>query len=90
MSEPGIENNVKRRYYLSNRDLLVIAILSGIGGVLSTYVGYLGNLLNRIFVVPFGAKPVCSWSSYILDYTCGRFGEEAWSRYSSRPPEGNS
>lgn len=55
MSEPGIENNVKKRYYLSNRDLLVIAILSGIGGVLSTYVGYLGNLLNRIFVVPFGA-----------------------------------
>ena len=55
MSEPGLEHNVKRKYYLSNRDLLVIAILSGIGGVLSTYVGYLGNLLNRIFVVPFGA-----------------------------------
>jgi ABC-type thiamin/hydroxymethylpyrimidine transport system permease subunit len=55
MSEPGIEHNVKKKYYLSNRDLLIIAILSGIGGVLSTYVGYLGNLLNRIFVVPFGA-----------------------------------
>ncbi|HHV33995.1 MAG TPA: molybdopterin-dependent oxidoreductase [Syntrophomonadaceae bacterium] len=55
MSKPGIENGVQKRYYLSNRDLLVIAILSGIGGVLSTYVGYLGNLLNRIFGVPFGA-----------------------------------
>lgn len=32
-----------------------MAVLSGIGGVLSTYVGYLGNLLNRIFGVPFGA-----------------------------------
>ena len=42
MSKPGIENGVQKRYYLSNRDLLVIAILSGIGGVLSTYVGYLG------------------------------------------------
>lgn len=55
MSEPGIEHSVKKRYYLSNRDLLVIAILSGIGGVLSTYIGYLANLLNRIFGVPFGA-----------------------------------
>lgn len=55
MSGPGLENNVKKRYYFSTRDLLVIAILSGVGGVLSTYVGYLGNLLNRVFVVPFGA-----------------------------------
>ena len=52
MEEPTTN---KKRYYLSNRDLLVIAILSGIGGVMSTYVGYLGNLLNRIFGVPFGA-----------------------------------
>lgn len=44
-----------KKYYLSNRDLLVIAVLSGIGGVMSTYVGYLANLLNRIFGVPFGA-----------------------------------
>ena len=45
----------KRQFYFANRDLLVMAVLSGIGGVLSTYVGYLGNLLNRIFGVPFGA-----------------------------------
>ncbi|HHY37165.1 MAG TPA: hypothetical protein GX518_05705 [Firmicutes bacterium] len=45
----------RREPYLSNRDLLVIAALSGIGGVMSTYVGYLGNLLNRVFGVPFGA-----------------------------------
>ncbi len=44
-----------KRYYLSNRDLLIVAVLSGIGGVISTYVGYLGNLLNRVFGVPFGA-----------------------------------
>lgn len=42
-------------YRLSNRDLLVIAVLGGIGGVMSTYVSYLGNLLNRVFGVPFGA-----------------------------------
>jgi ABC-type thiamin/hydroxymethylpyrimidine transport system permease subunit len=39
----------------SSRDLLIVAVLSGIGGVMSTYVGYLGNLLNRVFGVPFGA-----------------------------------
>lgn len=53
MSE--IRSGTNKKYYLSNRDLLVIAVLSGIGGVMSTYVGYLGNLLNRVFGVPFGA-----------------------------------
>jgi energy-coupling factor transport system substrate-specific component len=50
----------RRKYYLGNRDLLVIAVLSGIGGVMSTYVGYLGNLLNRLFGVPFGAGQFAS------------------------------
>ncbi|MDW7672412.1 MAG: ECF transporter S component [Bacillota bacterium] len=44
-----------RKRYWKNRDLLIIAVLSGIGGVMSTYVGYLGNLLNRMLGVPFGA-----------------------------------
>ena len=48
----------RRRPYFVNRDLLIMAVLSGIGGVLSTYVGYLGNLLNRIFGVPFGAGQI--------------------------------
>ncbi|MGI6066081.1 MAG: ECF transporter S component [Bacillota bacterium] len=51
----GERMHINRKYYFSNRDLMVIAILSGIGGVMSTYVGYLGNLLNRIFGIPFGA-----------------------------------
>ena len=37
------------------RDLVLIALLAAVGGVLSTYVGYLGNLINRLFGVPFGA-----------------------------------
>lgn len=48
------------KYYLGNRDLLIIAVLSGIGGVMSTYVGYLGNLLNQVFGVPFGAGQFAS------------------------------
>jgi ABC-type thiamin/hydroxymethylpyrimidine transport system permease subunit len=52
-----VEKGIKtpKKYYYANRDLLVIAVLSGIGGVLSTYVSYLGNLLNRVFGIPFGA-----------------------------------
>ncbi len=49
-----------KRPYMSNRDLLVIAILSGMGGVMSTYIGYLGNLLNTVLGVPFGAGQLMS------------------------------
>jgi len=37
------------------RDLVLIALLAAAGGVLSTYIGYLGNLINRLVGVPFGA-----------------------------------
>lgn len=40
---------------LSTKDLVTIALLSALGGVLSTYIGYLGNLVNHIVGVPFGA-----------------------------------
>ena len=46
---------MKRRYHFSTRDLVTIAILASLGGGLSMYIGYLGNLVNRIFGVPFGA-----------------------------------
>jgi ABC-type thiamin/hydroxymethylpyrimidine transport system permease subunit len=45
----------ERRYRFDVRDIVLIALLSAVGGVLSTYVGYLGNLINRLFGVPFGA-----------------------------------
>ena len=41
--------------YLTTKDLVTIALLSALGGVLSTYVGYLGNLMNHMIGVPFGA-----------------------------------
>lgn len=47
------ENN--RSGSFSTRDLLIVAVLSGFGGVMSTYIGYLGNLVNRFVGVPFGA-----------------------------------
>ncbi len=45
----------ERRARFDVRDIVLIALLSAAGGVLSTYVGYLGNLINRMFGVPFGA-----------------------------------
>jgi energy-coupling factor transport system substrate-specific component len=50
--DPAIK---EKKPYLSNQNLLVIAVLSGIGGVMSTYIGYLGNLFNAMLGVPFGA-----------------------------------
>jgi len=40
---------------ISTRDIVTIAILSSLGGVLSTFEGYLGNLINLSLGVPFGA-----------------------------------
>ncbi len=48
----------KNKYYYSTRDLLVIAVLAALGGVMSTYVGYLGNLVNHIMGVPYGAGQI--------------------------------
>lgn len=48
-------NATSTRSRFDLRDLVLIALLSAVGGVLSTYVGYLGNLINRLFGVPFGA-----------------------------------
>jgi energy-coupling factor transport system substrate-specific component len=50
----------EKKPYMSNRDLLIIAVLSGIGGVMSTYIGYLANLLNSVLGVPFGAGQLLS------------------------------
>jgi ABC-type thiamin/hydroxymethylpyrimidine transport system permease subunit len=40
---------------LTTRDIVTIAILAALGGALSTFVGYLGNLINLGLGVPFGA-----------------------------------
>jgi len=41
--------------HLTTTDLVTISILSALGGVLSTYVGYLANLVNDFVGTPFGA-----------------------------------
>ena len=46
------------KYYFKTNDLVKIAIISALGGVSSTFIGYLGNLVNRFVGVPFGAGQV--------------------------------
>ncbi|MFW9984358.1 MAG: ECF transporter S component [Candidatus Odinarchaeota archaeon] len=48
-------NSSNPSYYFSTRDLATIAVLSALGGALSTFVGYLGLLLNSALGTPFGA-----------------------------------
>ncbi len=43
------------RSSLDTRGIVTIAILGSLGGSLSTFVGYLGNLINLSLGVPFGA-----------------------------------
>ncbi len=37
------------------REIVMVAVLASLGGALSTFVGYLGNLINAGLGVPFGA-----------------------------------
>ena len=60
------------------RDLVLVALLAAAGGVLSTYIGYLGNLVNRLFGVPFGAGQLIAglhvvWA-LLARLLIGRFG----------------
>ncbi|MFW9986407.1 MAG: ECF transporter S component, partial [Candidatus Odinarchaeota archaeon] len=48
-------NSPATTYYFTTRDLVTIAVLSALGGALSTFVGYLGLLLNTAIGTPFGA-----------------------------------
>jgi len=46
--------------YYSTSDLVGIAVFSSLGGILSTFVGYLGTILNNILGIPFGGGQILS------------------------------
>jgi ABC-type thiamin/hydroxymethylpyrimidine transport system permease subunit len=66
------------RHRFDIRDIVLMALLSAVGGVLSTYIGYLGNLVNRLFGVPFGAGQLISGLHIVWPLLAraliGRFG----------------
>jgi len=48
--------NMANKYYFSTKDLLFIAILSCLGGVASTYVGYLGSTFGSLTGIPYSGQ----------------------------------
>lgn len=44
------------KYYFGTRQLLIIALFSGLGAVLSTYVGYLGQTFGAMTGLPAGGQ----------------------------------
>jgi ABC-type thiamin/hydroxymethylpyrimidine transport system permease subunit len=44
------------KYYFGTRQLLIIALFSGLGAVLSTYVGYLGRTFGAMTGLPAGGQ----------------------------------
>ena len=68
----------RKKPLLDVREIVLVALLASAGGVLSTYVGYIGNLINRLFGLPFGAGQLIAglhvlWPILARALT-GRFG----------------
>ncbi len=42
----------------SVRELVLAAAMASVGGAMSAYIGYLGNMINRFLGVPFGAGQI--------------------------------
>lgn len=48
----------RSQYYYETSDLVIIALFCALGGIFSTFIGYLGNLINRIIGLPFGGGQI--------------------------------
>jgi len=69
----------KRQYYYETSDLVIIALFCALGGILSTFIGYLGNLINRILGIPFGGGQIIAglhifWIIFIYLLTNRKIG----------------
>ncbi len=49
------DHTSEQRQPITTRELVIIALFSSLGGALSTFIGYLGNMVNMALGVPFGA-----------------------------------
>ncbi|UCE14813.1 MAG: ECF transporter S component [Candidatus Heimdallarchaeota archaeon] len=51
-------NRKKALQYYDTGDLVIIALFSALGGILSTFVGYIGRLINNLLLFPWGAGQI--------------------------------
>ncbi len=76
--EPTHNPPAEQKHRLDLRGIVLVALLAAIGGVLSAYIGYIGNLINRLFGVPFGAGQLIAGLHIIWPLLAriliGRFG----------------
>ncbi len=47
-----------KKHYFGTKDLVTIAVLSSLGAIASTYLGYIGQLLGTATGIPFGGQLV--------------------------------
>ncbi|HXP96698.1 MAG TPA: ECF transporter S component [Telmatospirillum sp.] len=45
-----------RKHYFKTRDLVTIAILGCLGAVMSTYLGYIGQMIGTMTGIPYGSQ----------------------------------
>lgn len=66
-------------HYYDTGDLVIIALFSALGGILSTFIGYIGRLINNMFLVSFGAGQIVAglhifWITFIYLLTDRKVG----------------
>lgn len=80
---PWVRSDLIRRkkdqYYYETSDLVIIALFCALGGILSTFIGYLGNLINKILGIPFGGGQIIAglhifWIVFIYLLTNRKIG----------------
>ncbi len=55
---PDLVHQKSRIHYYETSDLIIIALFSALGGIFSTFIGYLGNLINSFLPIPFGGGQI--------------------------------
>jgi len=76
---PDLVKRKKKEPYFQTSDLVIIAMFSSLGGIFSTFVGYLANLLNTLIGIPFGGGQILAglhifWLVFIFLLTDRKIG----------------
>ncbi len=76
---PELVKRRRKNPYFQTSDLVIIALFSSLGGIFSTFIGYLANLLNSILGIPFGGGQVLAglhifWLVFIFLLTDKKVG----------------
>ncbi|MHA1994808.1 MAG: ECF transporter S component [Candidatus Hodarchaeales archaeon] len=76
---PDLVKHKKKEPYFQTSDLVIIALFSSLGGIFSTFIGYLANLLNSLIGIPFGGGQILAglhifWLVFIFLLTDRKVG----------------